>query len=173
MANGFTDKQRAFIDEYFKNGFNATRAAIAAGYSEKTARFIAAENLSKPNIRQAIDERLAEETISANEALRRLSDHAMGTMEDFVNEAGYIDLEEARQSGKMHLIHSYKHIATDGQERIEVKLYDAQSALKEIIRLHQLADNKPTDRIDVTGSAFEERIEKLAAILDAARDRRS
>lgn len=149
MANGFTDKQRAFIDEYFKNGFNATRAAIAAGYSEKTARQMGAENLSKPVIREAIDARLAEETINANEALQRLSDHATGSMAAFVNEAGYIDLDAARAAGKMHLINSYKHIATDGQERVEVKLYDAQSALKEIIRLHQLASGEPTDRLQI------------------------
>jgi phage terminase small subunit len=32
-----TDKQKRFCEEYVKD-WNATRAAIAAGYSEKTAR---------------------------------------------------------------------------------------------------------------------------------------
>ena len=44
-----TLKQRAFALEYMKD-FNATQAAIRAGYSKKTARSIAAENLTKPNI---------------------------------------------------------------------------------------------------------------------------
>ena len=35
---------------------NATEAAIAAGYSSKTARFIGSENLTKPNIIERIDE---------------------------------------------------------------------------------------------------------------------
>lgn len=39
---------------------NATAAAIRAGYSEKTARFIGAENLTKPNIAAEIAKRRIE-----------------------------------------------------------------------------------------------------------------
>jgi len=46
---GLLPKQRAFITEYLLSG-NATKAAIAAGYSEKTARQAGAENLTKPVI---------------------------------------------------------------------------------------------------------------------------
>lgn len=53
-----TDKQQLFIDEYLTD-FNATQAAIRAGYSEKTARRIGSENLSKPDIQTAIRSRLA------------------------------------------------------------------------------------------------------------------
>lgn len=42
-----TAKQRRFVEAY--DG-NATQAAIAAGYSEKTARFMGHENLTKPYI---------------------------------------------------------------------------------------------------------------------------
>lgn len=49
-----TDKQQAFIAEYLINGFNATQAAITAGYSEDSARAIGCENLTKPDIREAI-----------------------------------------------------------------------------------------------------------------------
>ena len=48
--SGLTAKQRVFCDEYVRNGCNATKAAIAAGYSLKSAQVIAAENLSKPCI---------------------------------------------------------------------------------------------------------------------------
>lgn len=54
-----TEKQKRFCDEYLID-LNGTQAAIRAGYSEKTARFIATENLTKPNIRKYIDDRLAE-----------------------------------------------------------------------------------------------------------------
>ena len=37
MKNELTPKRKAFADEYIKNGGNATQAAIAAKYSEKTA----------------------------------------------------------------------------------------------------------------------------------------
>ncbi len=52
-----TPKQKAFADYYIELG-NATEAAIKAGYNEKTARFIASENLTKPNIKNYIDERM-------------------------------------------------------------------------------------------------------------------
>lgn len=50
-----TPKQEAFIREYMID-LNATQAAIRAGYSEKTAKVIGAENLTKPAIRARIDE---------------------------------------------------------------------------------------------------------------------
>jgi phage terminase small subunit len=56
---GLTLKQQRFADEYIING-NATQAAILAGYSEKTARSIGQENLTKPDIKKYIDERLDE-----------------------------------------------------------------------------------------------------------------
>lgn len=46
---GLTDKQQRFVDEYLID-LNATQAAIRAGYSEKTAKEIGSENLTKPNI---------------------------------------------------------------------------------------------------------------------------
>lgn len=54
-----TTKQQRFCDEYLID-LNATQAAIRAGYSEKTARQMAAENLSKPYIKEYIDDRMAE-----------------------------------------------------------------------------------------------------------------
>ncbi len=50
-----TLKQRRFVEEYLKDG-NATRAAKAAGYSPKTAKSIATENLSKLAVQAAIRE---------------------------------------------------------------------------------------------------------------------
>ena len=54
-----TDKQTIFIAKYLTH-FNATRAAIEAGYSEETARQIASENLSKPDIKEVIDSHIKE-----------------------------------------------------------------------------------------------------------------
>ena len=55
-----TEKQKRFIDFYIQTGGNASEAARLAGYSEKTARASGAENLTKPNIKTAIDARLKE-----------------------------------------------------------------------------------------------------------------
>jgi len=49
-----TPKQARFVQEYLID-LNATQAAIRAGYSERTAKQIATENLSKPIISKAIE----------------------------------------------------------------------------------------------------------------------
>lgn len=68
MAN-LTPKQQRFVEEYLID-LNATQAAIRAGYSEKTAKEIGSENLTKPNIAKAIQE-----------AQSRLSNKAQVTVE--------------------------------------------------------------------------------------------
>lgn len=52
-----TPKQRRFIEVYTGN---ATKAAIAAGYSKKTAYSIGQELLTKPEIMERIQEREAQ-----------------------------------------------------------------------------------------------------------------
>ena len=50
-----TIKQELFVAAYCSNGYNGTRAAIVAGYSESSAKEIASQNLTKPEIAEAID----------------------------------------------------------------------------------------------------------------------
>lgn len=95
-----TEKQKKFCDEYIKLG-NATQAAIKAGYSEKTARFTGAENLTKPNIKNYIDEKMAElaseRIMSAQEILERLSLIANAEIKETVvvaNAEGYSEVEK-------------------------------------------------------------------------------
>jgi len=52
-----TPKQQRFCAEY-PIDCNATRAAKAAGYSEKTAHVIGTENLKKPEIRDEIEQKV-------------------------------------------------------------------------------------------------------------------
>lgn len=49
-----TPKQAAFVREYLVDR-NGTQAAIRAGYSAKTAKVIATENLTKPAISAAVE----------------------------------------------------------------------------------------------------------------------
>lgn len=71
-----TAKQQRFCDEYLID-LNATQAAIRAGYSEKTARAIANENLTKPYIKEYIEKRMAEKEseliADQNEVMKYLS----------------------------------------------------------------------------------------------------
>lgn len=52
-------KQKLFCEEYAKTK-NATQAAINAGYSEKTAKEMGYENLTKPHIQEYLNELYAE-----------------------------------------------------------------------------------------------------------------
>lgn len=51
-----TEKQRRFVEEYIKD-YNATQAALRAGYSEKTASTSGYRNTKNDEIQQAIKER--------------------------------------------------------------------------------------------------------------------
>ena len=53
-----TDKQLRWIDEYLID-FNGAAAAVRAGYSEKSARSIAHENATKPDIQAVLRDRQA------------------------------------------------------------------------------------------------------------------
>lgn len=70
---GLNEKQAAFVREYLVD-FNATQAAIRAGYSSKTAGQIGHELLKKPEVQAALKEgqnRLAEATETEAEWVRR------------------------------------------------------------------------------------------------------
>lgn len=79
-----TIKQKRFADEYIISG-NATEAAIKAGYAERSAYQLGAENLKKPQIKSYIDERLEELNDKAiakqDEILRYLTSVVWGGQE--------------------------------------------------------------------------------------------
>lgn len=92
-----TEKQKRFCDFYIETG-NATQAAIKAGYSEKTAKQIGQENLTKPDLRAYIDERLVElkneRTADAQEVLEYLT----AVMRGEYKEATLIGVGEGAQA---------------------------------------------------------------------------
>lgn len=74
-----TAKQELFCKEYLVD-LNATQAAIRAGYSEKTAKEIGCENLTKPNIqeyiKEAMNKRSQKVEIDADYVLQGIKDIA-------------------------------------------------------------------------------------------------
>ncbi|HEP1336429.1 TPA: terminase small subunit [Streptococcus pyogenes] len=80
-----TIKQKRFADEYIISA-NATAAAIKAGYSKKTARSIGQENLTKPDIKAYIDERLekleSEKIATQEEVLQYLTSIMRGDQQE-------------------------------------------------------------------------------------------
>jgi len=175
VAQRFTSRQRAFIS-YYLECWNASEAARKAGYSEKTARFIGSENLTKPNIRAEIDRRLKALAMSADEVLARLQAQATASMAEFVNvnqETGEpaIDLRKAEQSGKLNVLK--KLSITD--KGLTVELYDAQGALQLLGKHHGLF----TDKIEHSGTiktqdatyTDKQRADLIAALVERARAR--
>ena len=83
-----TAKQQVFVEEYLVD-LNATQAAIRAGYSKKTARFIGCENLTKPNIAAKIAELQAERArrvgVEADEVLEHLNAIATSSIADYLS----------------------------------------------------------------------------------------
>lgn len=165
-----TNKQRVFVEEYLRC-WNATEAARLAGY--KNPRQAGSENLSKPDIATEVKTRITEKTMSADEVLNRLSDHARSTMADFLDEAEEnLDLAKAAVRGKLHLVKKF----TKTDKGTSIELYDAQAALVHIGRHHGLFVDKtaltdPTGQKEYAGLSDTEITAKLAAILDTARTR--
>lgn len=100
-----TQKQQRFVDEYIISG-NATQAAIKAGYSKKTARFVGAENLTKPNIKVELEKRNTEiksqKTMDMQEVMERLAAIARGeTVEQQVTNKGTVVEIEPKTSDQI------------------------------------------------------------------------
>lgn len=138
-------KQRAFIDEYLVD-FNATQAAIRAGYSERSAGVIGHETLRKPKVAAEISRRMAERTMTADEALIRLADMARGDLSDYISGDG-LDVDRLVADGKGHLVKGIKRVRTQYDDRTEVEIYDKQAALKVILDHHARAGAGPQEHV--------------------------
>ena len=82
-----TAKQSTFVLEYLID-YNATKAAIRAGYSKRTARSIGSENLTKPvigaKILEAMKERSKRTEIEADRILAEYASVAFSDMRDYM-----------------------------------------------------------------------------------------
>jgi len=158
-----TKKQQLFVDEYLQS-FNATEAAIKAGYSEKTAYSIGWENLRKPDIAEEIQKHLQASAMSADEVLKRWADTARSDIGLFSDVRNSSDLKSHPLS---YLVKKFKKRITydkDGNatEDIELELYDAQTA-QQMIGKHWalLTDRNLNMNIDLD-SLSNEQLERLA-----------
>ena len=146
-----TEKQQLFCDEYLID-LNATQAAIRAGYSEKTARKIGSENLTKPDIRAYIENRLAEKEdaliAKQDEVMKYLTsvmrreycEHVVVTLSEEIT--NYVPDAE----GKMRK----QTVKTEKPEVVQIpaRLADANKAAELLGKRYSLF----TDKVDVTGA---------------------
>jgi phage terminase small subunit len=169
-----TDKQIRFCEEYLANGNNATQAAISAGYSEDTARSIASENLTKPDIKEYVNERqqqiAASLGINRDRVLREYARVAFSDIRKFYTVDGALksihDLDEDSAASLAGVETYEEKIAGDDGESIsigqtkKIKTYDKIKALDSIAKV--LGYNSP-DKIQQTTVNFNTEITKEEA----------
>lgn len=157
-SKALSPKQQAFVNEYLLC-WNASKAAIKAGYSERTAYSQGSRLLKNVEIIEAIQHRMAELKMSADETLVGLSDIARGDMSDFFTVYGkvpVIDFQKAKENGKLGLI---KKLSLKEGE-ISFELYDKQGALNTMAKHHGLV----SERIRIDISLMVEFVDTMKAI---------
>ena len=145
-----TEKQQRFVNEYLID-LNATQAAIRAGYSVKTADAIGCENLTKPNIQQAIAEHMAERSrrtgVNQDRVVLELAKIAFVRMTDVVDSNGRI--KQDASADDLSCIESIKYKESGGSVEREVKVASKLKAL-ELLGKHLGMWN---DKLDVNVTA--------------------
>ena len=145
-----TAKQQRFVDEYLID-LNATQAAIRAGYSEKTAFSIGTENLRKPLIQKAIQQRKqAREQrteITQDRVIQELAAIGFARATDYAkivpgDGVDFVSTEELTESQKAAVV-SIK----ETQNGTEIRLADKLKAL-ELIGKHLGMFDRNTNGID-------------------------
>lgn len=152
-----TPKEKIFISEYLKD-FNATQAAITAGYSKKTAFSIGCENLKKPHIREAVGQEV-ERILKNNRGLalrvvRECEKIAFGKISDVMefDDNGVV----LKDSGKIDTSTiesvSMETMATKAGLNVKkrVKLYSKEKALEILAKYTMLYTDAP--QIDLPSS---------------------
>lgn len=133
-ADGLTPIQRRFAEQYAID-LNGTKAAIRAGYSRKTARSIASENLTRPAVRAAIKKSLQAEKGYPYARMAELSALAFADPRDAFTEDPEYGLSLKPGS---KLVKSFRRITrtdpTTGHTRkfVAFKLVDRTKAIEEL-----------------------------------------
>lgn len=136
MTENLTEKQKKFCEEYIID-FNATQAAIRAGYSEKTAKVIANENLTKPYIQiyiQCIIKKREQRTeITADMVVKELAKVAFLSVDEFMNDDGEIKrLYELSENAKGALSSYGVKRVKMGDDFIDVPIFKMNDKIKSL-----------------------------------------
>jgi len=96
-------------------------------------------------------------------------------MEDFISPGGNVDIERARDAGKLHLIKKFKVTTItheDSETHIqEVELYDAQAATVQLAKILGQFIDRLKVTVDVTGKSDSELVREFTGLMDTARAR--
>lgn len=145
-----TAKQKRFCEEYVID-WNATRAAIAAGYSEKTAYSTGHENLKKPEIEAYIQEvkyKLEELSgISALRNLKELAKLAYSNISDLRKDWDELTEDQKAAISELYTESIFSIEENSTLKKVKIKLHDKVRAIEMINKM--LGYNSP-EKIDHT-----------------------
>lgn len=178
LKANLTAKQTLFCSEYCFD-FNATRAAIVAGYSRRSAAVIGRQNLIKPNIQSRI-KGIMSDLAKASEmsALKLVQEHAKIafsdagqfrlnwiTMKDFkcLTPEQKACIQEISTKVVKQNIGTRKHPVIVNVEYVKLKLYDKQESLDKLSEM--LGFNAPVKqdvKSEVTMTNFDLLNRKIA-----------
>jgi len=143
------EKQRLFVIEYLKD-FNATQAAISAGYSKKTARSIGQENLTKPDIQaeisRQVDALLKQAKIPLEKQIFEFwMKRAFYDISEIINTKGEIKPEEElKAKGLMVCIDSInKRLNAKGETVMVYQFADKDKAVEMLQKYIQMIREQP------------------------------
>jgi phage terminase small subunit len=96
-------QHESFIRYYVYNGFNATQAAISAGYSQRSAGQQASKLLRKDNIQQRKDELIEEKWgVEKNTLIEQTRDEikkiAFSSLPAYLDDDGLLDIDKIKQN---------------------------------------------------------------------------
>ena len=132
-----TDKQQRFVEEYLID-FNATQAAIRAGYSKKTAKDIGCQNLAKLNVQEAI----AEMKKKDSERLEITREYLINLQQEI------IDIALGRKTViKSEKIKNYEQEEIVTQEQTIIDLKAANAGLNQLAKM---TGHDGTSKFDLT-----------------------
>ncbi|GAA3626463.1 terminase small subunit [Lactobacillus hamsteri] len=158
-----TAKQKLFCDEYIKSG-NATEAATKAGYSNKTARFTGAENLTKPNIKSYITDKMKEiESHKIADAKEVLEFYTRIIRDEVEEEVVVSTAEEAFKISKKP---SLKDKVNAGKELL--KRYPSVDPIEKVKLRKLLADTRVSE---AKAKAMEDNGQDIELLLDKMMDK--
>jgi phage terminase small subunit len=143
--DGLTLRQELFVKNYLANGFAPRAAAIAAGYSIKTAHVQAAQLLDNPKVKVLIDtqkEALFNKCdVTAERVVKELALLGFSNMQDYIqvqkDGSAYLDLTELTREQAAAITQLDTETYTDGHgedarevKRTRIKLADKKAPLE-------------------------------------------
>lgn len=148
----FTERQRRFIEFYCLDPSNGTRAALRAGYSERTAHVEASYALRNPHITAAIatvmNARIERTALTKDKILHTLEVLMTAEPSDFIMVDGQVAVKEGKPTYLTRAIKSVEYVVvkyldqTTGdmveERKMKVTLYDKAAILRMAGQYHKM-----------------------------------